>query len=35
MKRLFRTNAPGWTDYAGLALFGLVYLATIGLLIAV
>lgn len=35
MKRLFRNRAPHWTDYAGLALFGMIYLSAFALLVAV
>jgi hypothetical protein len=33
MNRLFRSARPGWSDYAGLVLFGAVYLALIGFLL--
>lgn len=34
MTRLFRRPDPGLTDYAGLMLFGIVYLAAIALVLS-
>lgn len=33
MNRFFRSSTPGLGDYARLALFGLIYLAAVGLVL--